>query len=108
MVVDIYLKDRSPGYEYGNPRSLSSRRSPPDQVFTRTNRSRVEISDHHERAHGVGYFDGPYTLVDFRASHIDGERSKYGERQGGPRQMRNVKEKEVGNLRRRHKKNLMA
>ncbi|KAG5608905.1 hypothetical protein H5410_020186 [Solanum commersonii] len=34
--------------------------------------------------------------------HHSGERSKYGERQGGPRQMRNVKEKEVGNLRRRH------
>ncbi|KAG5608919.1 hypothetical protein H5410_020200 [Solanum commersonii] len=34
--------------------------------------------------------------------HHSGERRKYGERQGGPRQMRNVKEKEVGNLRRRH------
>uniref|UniRef100_M1ATI6 Btz domain-containing protein n=1 Tax=Solanum tuberosum TaxID=4113 RepID=M1ATI6_SOLTU len=31
--------------------------------------------------------------------HHSGERRKYGERQGGPRQMRNVKEKEGGNLR---------
>ncbi|WMV23436.1 hypothetical protein MTR67_016821 [Solanum verrucosum] len=38
--------------EHGHPRFLSSRRSPPDQVFTRTNRLRVENLDHQERADG--------------------------------------------------------
>ncbi|KAG5610275.1 hypothetical protein H5410_021556 [Solanum commersonii] len=55
------------------------RRSPPDQVFTRTNRPRVEISDHHERADGVGYFDGLIHTSRF-PEYRSGERSKYGER----------------------------
>ncbi|WMV23424.1 hypothetical protein MTR67_016809 [Solanum verrucosum] len=95
------MRDVDGVQEYGNPRFLSSRRSPPDQVFTRTNRQRVEISDHHERADGVGYIDGPIHTGSF-PEHHSGERSKYGERQGGPRQMRNVKEQEGGNLRLRH------
>ncbi|WMV25154.1 hypothetical protein MTR67_018539 [Solanum verrucosum] len=77
------------------------RRSPPDQVFTRTNRPRFEISDHHERADSVGYFDGPIHTGRC-PEHHSSERSKYDERQGGPRKMRNVKEQEGGNLRLRH------
>uniref|UniRef100_M1ATG5 Uncharacterized protein n=1 Tax=Solanum tuberosum TaxID=4113 RepID=M1ATG5_SOLTU len=90
------MRDVDDVQEYGHPRSLSSRRSPPDQVFTRTNRPRVEILDHQERADGVGYFDGPIYTGRFPELHI-GERRKYGERQ-----MRNVKEQEGGNLRQRH------
>ncbi|XP_055800471.1 uncharacterized protein LOC129869932 [Solanum dulcamara] len=67
--------------EHVHPRSLSSRRSPPDRVFTSTNR-RVERLDHRERVDG----DGSGESTD--------ERRKYRERQGGPRQMRNVEEKE--------------
>ncbi|KAH0757154.1 hypothetical protein KY290_020647 [Solanum tuberosum] len=72
------MKDVDGVQEYGNPRFLSSRRSPLDQVFTRTNRPRVEISDHHERADGVGYIDGPIHTGSF-PEHHSGERSKYGE-----------------------------
>ncbi|WMV23431.1 hypothetical protein MTR67_016816 [Solanum verrucosum] len=46
------MRDVDVVQEHGNPRSLSSRRSPPDQVFTRTNRPRVEILDHQARANG--------------------------------------------------------
>ncbi|KAK6790965.1 hypothetical protein RDI58_010046 [Solanum bulbocastanum] len=91
-----YMRDVDNVQEYGHPRSLSSRGSPPDQVFTRTNRPRVEILDHQERADGVGYFDGPIHTGRFPELQ-SGERRKYGERQ-----MRNVKEQEGGNLRQRH------
>ncbi|KAH0678541.1 hypothetical protein KY284_019626 [Solanum tuberosum] len=88
--------------EHGHTRSLSSRGSPPDQVLTRTNRPRVEILDHQERADGDVYFDGPIHTGRFPELHSgesSDERRKYGERRGGPRQMRNVKEQEDGNLR---------
>ncbi|CAN4090140.1 unnamed protein product [Withania somnifera] len=86
--------------EHGHPRSLSSRRSPPDRVYTRSNR-RVEILDHGERADHDGYFDGPIHTGRFPVLHSGGntdERRKYGERRGGPRRMRNVEEQE-GNFR---------
>ena len=95
------MRDVDGVQEYGHPRSLSSRRSPPDQVFTRINRQRVEILDYHERIDGVGYFDGPIHTGRF-SKHHSSERRKYGERQGGPREMRNVKEQGGGNLRPRH------
>ncbi|KAK4720831.1 hypothetical protein R3W88_011064 [Solanum pinnatisectum] len=66
-----------------------------DAVFTRTNRPIVEILDHHSRADGDGYFDGPIHTGRFPELHSD-ERRKYGERQ-----MRNVKEQEGGNVGRR-------
>ncbi|KAG5608902.1 hypothetical protein H5410_020183 [Solanum commersonii] len=90
------MRDVDDAQEYGHPRSLSSRRSPPDQVFARTNRPRIEILDHQERADGDGYFDVPIHTGRFPELH-SGKRRKYGERQ-----MRNVKEQEGGNLRRRH------
>ncbi|KAH0678549.1 hypothetical protein KY284_019634 [Solanum tuberosum] len=90
------MRDVDDVQKYGHPRSLSSRGSPPDQVFTRTNRPRVVIFDHQERADGVGYFDGPIHTGRFPELH-SGERRKYGERQ-----MRNVKEQEGGNVRPRH------
>ncbi|KAH0692543.1 hypothetical protein KY285_019640 [Solanum tuberosum] len=90
------MRDVDDVQEYGHPRSLSSKGSPPDQVFTRTNRPRVVIFDHQERADGVGYFDGPIHTGRFPELH-SGERRKYCERQ-----MRNVKEQEGGNVRPRH------
>ncbi|KAH0678550.1 hypothetical protein KY284_019635 [Solanum tuberosum] len=90
------MRDVDDVHEYGHPRSLSSRRSPPDQVFTRTKRPRVEILDHQERADGDRYFDGPIHTGRFPELH-SGERRKYGESQ-----MRNVKEQEGGNVRPRH------
>ncbi|WMV23430.1 hypothetical protein MTR67_016815 [Solanum verrucosum] len=90
------MRDVDDAQEYGHPRSLSSRRSPPDQVYARTNRPRVEILDDQERADGDGYFDVPIHTGRFPELH-SGKRRKYGERQ-----MRNVKEQEGGNLRRRH------
>ncbi|KAG5608904.1 hypothetical protein H5410_020185 [Solanum commersonii] len=90
------MRDVDDVHEYGHPKSLSSRRSPPDQVFTRTKRPRVEILDHQERADGDGYFDGPLHTGRFPELH-SGERRKYGESQ-----MRNVKEQEGGNVRPRH------
>ncbi|KAH0757150.1 hypothetical protein KY290_020643 [Solanum tuberosum] len=74
--------------EHGHTTSLSSRGSPPDQVFTRTNRPRVEILDHQERADGDVYFDGPIHTGRFPELHSgesSDERRKYGKRQGGPR-----------------------
>lgn len=40
------MRDVNSILEHGHTRSLSSRGSSPDQVFTRTNRPRVEILDH--------------------------------------------------------------
>ncbi|KAH0682061.1 hypothetical protein KY289_019813 [Solanum tuberosum] len=90
------MRDVDDVQEYGHPRSLSSIGSPPDQVFTRTNRQRVEMLDHQKRADGDGYFDEPIHTGGFPELH-SGERRKYGERQ-----MRNVKEQEGGNVRPRH------
>ncbi|KAG5608922.1 hypothetical protein H5410_020203 [Solanum commersonii] len=84
------MRDVDDAQEYGHPRSLSSRRSPPDQVFARTSRPRIEILDHQERADGDGYFDVPIHTGRFPELH-SGKRRKYGERQ-----MRNVKEQEGG------------
>ncbi|KAG5608908.1 hypothetical protein H5410_020189 [Solanum commersonii] len=95
------MRDVDDVQEHGHPRCLSSRRSPSDQVVTTTNRPRVEILDQQQRADGVGYFDGPIHTGRFPELH-SGKRRKYGERQGGPRQMRNVKEQEGGNVRPRH------
>ncbi|CAN4106880.1 unnamed protein product [Withania somnifera] len=86
--------------EHRHPRSLSSRRSPPDRVYTRSNR-RVEILDQSERADDDEYFDGPIHTGRFPELHSGGntdERRKYGERLGGPRRMRNVEYQE-GNFR---------
>ncbi|KAH0679158.1 hypothetical protein KY284_020243 [Solanum tuberosum] len=95
------MRDVDGVQEYWNPRSLYSRRSSPNQVFTRTNRLGVDISDHHERADGVWYFDGLIHTSRF-PEHHSGEKSNYGEKQGGPWQMRNVKEQEGGNHILRH------
>ncbi|XP_055801185.1 uncharacterized protein LOC129870420 isoform X2 [Solanum dulcamara] len=95
------MRDVNSVQEHRHPRSLSSRRSPPDRVVTSTNR-RVEILDHRERTDGNGYFDGPIHTGRFPELHSGentNERRKYGERQGGPRKMRNVEEQEGGNFR---------
>ncbi|KAF3673088.1 hypothetical protein FXO38_05822 [Capsicum annuum] len=52
-----YMRDVDALQEQRHPRSLSSRRSPPNRVFTRSNR-RVENLDHRERADDDEYFDG--------------------------------------------------
>ncbi|KAJ8562703.1 hypothetical protein K7X08_031155 [Anisodus acutangulus] len=80
------MRDVDAVQEHGHPRSLSSRRSPPDRVFTRSNR-RIEILDRRERADGDEYFDGPIHTGRFPELRSDGstdERRKYGERRGGP------------------------
>ncbi|KAK6790963.1 hypothetical protein RDI58_010044 [Solanum bulbocastanum] len=83
-----------------HPRSLSNRRNPPDQVFTSTS-GRVEILDHRERADGDAYLDGPIHTGRFPELH-SGEstdkRRKYGERQGGHRQIRNAEEQDGGHV----------
>ncbi|XP_060185050.1 uncharacterized protein LOC132614585 [Lycium barbarum] len=80
------MRDVDAVQEHGHPRSLSSRRSPPDRVFTRSNR-RLEIIDRRERADGDEYFDGPIHTGRFSELRSGGgtdERRKYGERRGGP------------------------
>ncbi|MCE3217067.1 hypothetical protein HAX54_010222 [Datura stramonium] len=80
------MRDVDAVQEHGHPRSLSSRRSPPDRVFTRSNR-RLEILDRRERADGDDYFDGPIHTARFpelRGGGSTDERRKYGERRGGP------------------------
>ncbi|KAH0682054.1 hypothetical protein KY289_019806 [Solanum tuberosum] len=95
------MRDVDAVQEHRHPRSLSNRRSPPDQVFTSTSR-RVEILDHRERADGDAYLDGPIHTGRFPELH-SGEstdkRRKYGERQGGHRQIRNAEEQDGGNFR---------
>ncbi|XP_015073443.1 uncharacterized protein LOC107017717 [Solanum pennellii] len=80
------LRDVDAVQEHSHPRSLSSRRSPPDRVFTRSNR-RLEVLDRRERADGDDYFDGPIHTArfhDLRGGGSTDERRKYGERRGGP------------------------
>ncbi|XP_059291331.1 uncharacterized protein LOC132044820 [Lycium ferocissimum] len=80
------MRDVDAVQEHGHPRSLSSRRSPPDRVFTRSNR-RLEIIDRRERADGDEYFDGPIhsgRFSELRSGGGTDERRKYGERRGGP------------------------
>uniref|UniRef100_A0A3Q7GQH2 Uncharacterized protein n=1 Tax=Solanum lycopersicum TaxID=4081 RepID=A0A3Q7GQH2_SOLLC len=80
------LRDVDAVQEHSHPRSLSSRRSPPDRVFTRSNR-RLEVLDRRERADGDEYFDGPIHTArfhDLRGGGSTDERRKYGERRGGP------------------------
>lgn len=80
------MRDVDVVQEHGHPRSLSSRRSPPDRVFTRSNR-RLEVLDRRERADADEYFDGPIHTARFpelRGGGSTDERRKYGERRGGP------------------------
>uniref|UniRef100_A0A0V0J0K0 Putative ovule protein n=1 Tax=Solanum chacoense TaxID=4108 RepID=A0A0V0J0K0_SOLCH len=80
------LRDVDAVQEHSHPRSLSSRRSPPDRVFTRSNR-RLEVLDRRERVDGDEYFDGPIHTARFpelRGGGSTDERRKYGERRGGP------------------------
>ncbi|CAN4090139.1 unnamed protein product [Withania somnifera] len=79
------MRDVDAVQEHGHPRSLSSRRSPPERVFTRSNR-RLEVLDHRERADGDEYFDGPIhtgRFPELRGGGSTDERRKYGERRGG-------------------------
>ncbi|KAJ8562702.1 hypothetical protein K7X08_031154 [Anisodus acutangulus] len=95
------MRDVDAVQEHGHPRSLSSRRSPPDRVFNRSNR-RLDILDRRERADGDEYYDEPVhtgRFPELRSGGSTDERGKYGERRGGgSRRMRNVKEQE-GNFR---------
>ncbi|XP_059291333.1 uncharacterized protein LOC132044821 isoform X2 [Lycium ferocissimum] len=94
------MRDVDVVQEHSHPRSLSSRRSPSDRVFNRSNR-RLEIIDRRERDDGDEYYDGP--IHTGRCSELrsggrtDERRKKYGERRG-PRRMRIVEEEE-GNFR---------
>ncbi|KAJ8564944.1 hypothetical protein K7X08_001404 [Anisodus acutangulus] len=96
-----YMRDVDAIQEHGHPRSLSSRISPPDRVFNRSNR-RLEILDRRERVDGDEYYDEPIhtgRFPELRSGGSTDERRKYGEgRGGGPRRMRNVEEQE-GNFR---------
>ncbi|CAN4106879.1 unnamed protein product [Withania somnifera] len=79
------MRDVDAVQEHGHPRSLSSRRSPPDRVFTRSNR-RLEVLDRRERADGDEYFDGLIhagRFPELRSGGSTNERRKYGERRGG-------------------------
>ncbi|XP_055802498.1 uncharacterized protein LOC129871571 [Solanum dulcamara] len=80
------MRDVDAVQEHGHPRSLSTRRSPPARVFTRSNR-RLEVLDRRERSDGDEYFDGPIHTARFpelRGGASTDERRKYGERRGGP------------------------
>ncbi|KAM3338719.1 hypothetical protein P3S68_030805 [Capsicum galapagoense] len=80
------MRDVDAVQEHGHLRSISSRRSPPERVFTRSNR-RVEVLGRRERADGDEYFDGPIHTARFpelRGGGSTDERRKYGERRGGP------------------------
>ncbi|WMV23435.1 hypothetical protein MTR67_016820 [Solanum verrucosum] len=88
------MRDVDAVQEHGHPRSLSSRRSPPDQVFTGTNRPRVEILDHQERADG--------RFPELHSGESTDKKRKYREGRREATQMKNVEdESDVSRLKKR-------
>ncbi|WMV23439.1 hypothetical protein MTR67_016824 [Solanum verrucosum] len=88
------MRDVDAVQEHRHPMSLSSRGNPPDQVFTRTYRPRVEILDHQERADG--------RFPELHCDESTDKKRKYREGRGEAKQMKNVEdESDVFRLKKR-------